>query len=143
MSSILILHFALTWAMVGLIWLVQIVNYPMFAEVPAVRFPRYERRHVRRITFVVGPLMLGEALTGVLLLAVAEPGGVRVAAEVGALLLVVIWLATAFLLVPLHRQLEETYDEQLQRRLVHANWVRTAAWTARGLLLLLALLLLV
>ena len=140
MTPVLVLHFAVTWAMVGLIWLVQVVNYPLFATVPAREFTRYERRHVRRITFVVGPLMLAEALTGVVLLAVAHDGFPRAVAEIGALLLLVIWLSTAFLQVPLHGRLGEAYDARLHRRLVATNWLRTWAWTARGLLLGLALL---
>ena len=140
MSTLLVLHFAITWAMVGLIWLVQVVNYPLFAEVPADRFPRYEKRHVQRIGFVVGPLMLAEALTGVLLLVLAPTDPVRSVAVIGAVLLLVIWLSTAFLQVPLHGKLEAAYDEATHRRLVLTNWVRTGAWTARGLLLLLAVL---
>ena len=140
MSTILILHFAVTWAMVGLIWLVQVVNYPLFAEVPASRFQRYEKRHVQRIGFVVGPLMVAEALTGVLLLALAPTAALHGVAVAGALLLLTIWLSTAFLQVPLHAKLEAAYDEAVHRRLILTNWVRTWAWTARGVLLLLALL---
>lgn len=140
---LLVLNLVLTWAMVGLIWLVQIVNYPMFAEVPAGRFKRYEKRHVQRITYVVGPLMVGEALTGIALLVAAPTSGVLIVAEVGVLLLLVIWLSTAFLQVPLHAKLETAYDPALHRRLVLTNWVRTWAWTARGLLLLSAILVLV
>lgn len=140
MSTILVLHFAVTWAMVGLIWLVQVVNYPLFAEVPADRFRRYEKRHVQRIGYVVGPLMVAEALTAVLLLALAPTDAMRSVALIGALLLLAIWLSTAFLQVPLHGKLEAAYDAAIHRRLVLTNWVRTWAWTARGLLLLLALL---
>ena len=137
---ILVLHFALTCAMFGLIWLVQIVNYPMFAEVPVRTFTRYEKRHVQRVTYVVGPLMLGEALTGIAWLAVATAEPARGFALAGALLLLLIWLSTAFLQVPLHARLEQAYDPRLHRRLVMTNWVRTWAWTARALVLFLALL---
>ena len=65
---VLKIHLACTLAMAGLIWTVQIVQYPLFAQVDAARFGSFHAGHVRRIGFVVGPLMMAEALSGVLLL---------------------------------------------------------------------------
>jgi hypothetical protein len=47
-------------------------------------------------------------------------------------LLAVVWLSTVVQLVPRHRELARGFDEMSHRRLVVANRVRTAAWTARG-----------
>jgi hypothetical protein len=49
-------------------------------------------------------------------------------------LLAVNWLSTAAVQVPLHGRLAREYEEQAHRALVRTNWVRTAAWTARGAL---------
>ena len=58
---ILLLQAAATLPMVGLIWFVQIVHYPLFGEVGHDRFADYERNHQNRTTLVVAPLMLVEA----------------------------------------------------------------------------------
>jgi len=42
-------------------------------------------------------------------------------------------LSTLVVQVPLHRQLAQRHDSRLAQRLVTTNWIRTMAWTARGL----------
>ena len=129
---VLLLHGAATLAMVGLIWFVQIVHYPLFAQVGREHFARYEWLHQARTAQVVGPLMLTEAMTATLLLLSDLTPAARNLAWVGMALLVVIWLSTVFLQVPLHRQLAAGYDSQSAERLVRSNWLRTIAWTLRG-----------
>lgn len=114
--------------MVGLIWFVQIVHYPLMPEVGGREFVGYERDHTRRTGRVVGPLMLVEAGAAVVLVW-QRPDTLTLA---GAGILVVIWLSTAFVQVPLHARLSIARDEEALRRLVHTNWIRTIAWTARG-----------
>jgi hypothetical protein len=135
----LLLHAANTWFLVGLIWIVQLVHYPAFRWVGAAEFPRFHAEHMRRIGWIVMPLMSLE-LAG----AVAWPlwwasAPERPLAFVNLGLLLGIWLATALLAVPLHRRLERGPDPAAAERLVLANWPRTALWTARGAVLLLAL----
>lgn len=122
------LHAFATFALTGLIWTVQAVHYPLLARVGRDAFPAYHQQHVRRITWVVGPLMLAEAATGALLLA-AHPGGRWLVAFV---LLIGIWLSTALLQVPCHRRLERGYDAAAIGLLVRTNWIRTLLWTARS-----------
>ena len=55
----LLLHMAATWAMVGFIWTIQVLQYPLMTEVPRDGFPRFEAVHQRRVTAVIalfGPL---------------------------------------------------------------------------------------
>ena len=54
----------------------------------------------------------------------------------GVVLLLVIWLSTALIQVPQHRDLSLTFSPMLHRRLVAVNWVRTVAWSARCLIVL-------
>lgn len=54
----------------------------------------------------------------------------------GAVVFAGLVIATIALQVPAHRALGDGFDEQVHRRLVSSNWVRTALWTARGLLVL-------
>lgn len=135
----LLLHCAATLAMVGLIWFVQVVHYPLFSSVGQSPFPEYERLHQKRTTLVVAPLMLIEALTATLILTTDLSPSARDLAWIGWVLLVLIWLSTAFLQVPLHRRLAEGYDPLAVRRLVRTNWLRTIAWTLRGFIAVLLL----
>jgi len=43
--------------------------------------------------------------------------------------------STALVQVPLHSRLAREHDREVARRLVTSNWVRTIAWTLRGLIL--------
>ena len=71
---LLLTHAAATLVIVGVIWFVQIVHYPLMARVSASEFAAYEREHQTRTTFVVAPTMLIEAVTAALLLVVPPPG---------------------------------------------------------------------
>jgi len=136
-SLILSLHCASTLALFGLIWFVQVVHYPLFSLVGREHFVEYERLHQMRTTWVVAPLMSIEALTASLILVSNLTSPERTLAWFGWILLLLIWLSTAFLQVPLHRRLAAGYDSQTATRLVRSNWVRTIAWTMRGVVALM------
>ena len=62
LSDLLIfMHLAATLFMTGLIWFVQVVHYPLMAQVPKQHFKAFQQAHVTRTTWVVGPPMLLEA----------------------------------------------------------------------------------
>ena len=98
----LLLNFASTWAMVGLIWLIQIVHYPLFVKVGEQQFKEYSEDHQRLITYVVLPLMFVELGTAVLLW-FSRPDGVSDAWVIAGLALVLlIWGSTFLIQVPQH-----------------------------------------
>ena len=127
------LHLASTLALVGLIWTIQLVHYPLMARVGA-DFVAYHSDHCARIAWLVAPLMGLEALTSILLLA-QRPAGVSATwAWVGIGLVALIWISTALLSVPEHSRLQQGFDAAAVERLVRTNWIRTVAWTVRGVL---------
>lgn len=136
MSSLLAVHAAATWFMVGLIWTVQSVHYPLFHDVGAAGFVAYERGHTRRIgRLLVFPAALEVVTAG--LVFTTDPSPLTFTA--GALL-AGIWGMTALVHGPIHGRLDAGYEKRLVTRLVRANWWRTGAWTARGGLALALLL---
>lgn len=136
MVFLLLAHAAATWMMVGLIWFVQIVHYPLFAQVGTNLFAEYETAHSRLTTWVVGPPMLVEAATAFVLL-LAKPERIpAILVWLGVALVLVIWLSTALLQVPQHEILTRGFATDAHRFLVISNWIRTVAWTARGMLVL-------
>jgi hypothetical protein len=134
--DVLLVHFAATVFMTGLIWFVQVVHYPLFARVPAEGFVPYERAHVQRTGWVVGPPMLIEVGTAAWIILRVPATAANPWFLAAFLLLLVIWIATAAFSVPAHGVLSERPDAAVIRRLVATNWIRTAGWTARSLLLL-------
>lgn len=135
--TILILHTAATLFMVGVIWFVQIVHYPLFLGVGRAEFAAYERAHTRRTGWIVGPPMVLEAGTTLALLTPMRSAGLGPGLPaLGFVLLAAIWLSTALLQVPAHRRLEREFDAAVHRRLVTTNWIRTVLWTLRGILAL-------
>lgn len=122
--------------MAGVIWFVQVVHYPLMARVGRDRFTAYSEAHSRLTSYVVGPPMLVEAATAGWLL-VARPASVPLWSVVlGAVLVAGIWLSTALLQVPRHTAFGRGFDRREHRALVATNWLRTAAWTIRALLVL-------
>lgn len=134
MDTVLLVNLAATWAMVGLIWFVQLVHYPLFGAVGASEFVSYEAQHTRRTAGAVALFMPLEALTAAWL-AVDTPTGVSPGLlYVGLGLVAALWVSTAAWQAPMHGRLVRGYDGRLHRRLVLSNWIRTWAWSARGLL---------
>jgi hypothetical protein len=134
MEWVLLLNLASTGVMIGVIWFVQVVHYPLFAGVGAAGFCGYAVEHARRTTWVVAPPMLIELGTGLALLWRRPDMMPLTWAATGLVLLAVVWAATFGLAVPRHAELGRGFDARAHRRLVRTNWVRTAAWTARGAL---------
>lgn len=131
--AVFLVHLLATLAMLGVIWVVQLVHYPLFAGVGMEGFAAYEADHQARITWIVGPLMLLELASAVALAAGLRPEGVPLWMPLAGLgLLGVIWLSTAFLQVPLHTTLGGGFDADAHTRLVATNWVRTVAWSLRA-----------
>lgn len=131
-DAILLAHTAATLAMVGLVWFVQVVHYPLLARVPEAARAGYAVGHRRLTGPVVGPPMLVEAAAALALLVVRPDGVTLGAAVIGAVLLVVVWALTALVLVPAHDALCAMGDDAAVRALVRGNAARTAAWTGRG-----------
>ncbi len=129
---LLMLNLIATWFMVGLIWVIQVVHYAMFDGVGTEGFIAYQKRHQFLITFVVGPPMLLEAVSSVLLFWYPPPGVSIATVVAGIVLLALIWGSTAVLQVPCHTKLLDGFEAAIHRRLVRSNWIRTLAWTARG-----------
>jgi hypothetical protein len=131
---VLLLNCLATLFMTGVIWFVQLVHYPLFASVGEAGFSAYEARHASLTTLVVMPPMVIELLTAALLL-VRRPGIVSPPeAWSGLVLVVLIWVSTAVLQVPLHNTLGSGFDATAHQSLVYGNWLRTVAWSLRSLL---------
>ena len=120
-----------SFGLVVLIWLVQLIIYPSLAHIDAAEFAGWHRRYMMRITVIVGPLMLAQAVLAVnAFLPAPDAAGLPVLAGIA-----LVWLSSLLFSVPCHRKLRAGgKDPAVIRRLVRTNWIRTVLWTAVFLL---------
>lgn len=122
-------NLAATWALVGLIWTIQVVHYPGFRYVGADRWTDFHGFHVRGITYVVLPLMLAE-LVAAGWLWLERPADWRY--WLPFLCVVLIWASTFLVSVPLHDRLAGGVHADFTEQLILTNWIRTVLWTLRA-----------
>jgi len=136
---ILAAHAAATWFMAGLCWCVQVIHYPLLLRI-ARELPgsisQVAAEHASRITWVVAPGMLIEVASALMLLTLR--GVDQSIALIGLAGLALVWISTFAVQVPLHARLQRAGPDapEAGRLLVLTNWVRTLAWTFRGVLAL-------
>ncbi len=136
--NILLLHFAVTCTLVGLIWLVQVVHYPSFRFIPESDFKAFSVFHTTQITWVVAPLMVAELL---LVLRMFFETSLPAYVPWSALALTaLVWASTAFIQVPLHGKLALGKDQTAITALINSNWIRTIAWSSKAVVLAWAVL---
>ncbi len=124
-------HLVSTLFMAGLIVFVQVVHYPLMAKVGASSWVAYETEHTVRTGWVVIPPMFAELFSAFWIFTDASTKRTQGVALLGLVLLAVIWLSTAILQAPAHKELSHGYDDKVHHRLVRSNWIRTFAWLAR------------
>ncbi len=132
----LLAQLAVTAALAGLCWTVQLTVYPLFARVLAAAgeagFREYHAAYTRGMGFIAAPLMLAELGLAVAWFLAAPSSSL---AWFGGGLVAGIWALTFTYLVPLHHRLQRAPTATDARRLTAGNWPRTLAWTARAGLL--------
>ena len=134
-----LVHCSVTFFMTGLIWFVQLVHYPLFAAVGRHNFRAYQWAHMRRVSWIVAPVMLAELATALALPWYLPESVGRTPYLLNLGLLAAVWFSTAVWQVPQHHVLRNGFNEGAADRLVCTNWVRTIGWTVRSLVLLYVL----
>lgn len=135
MKILFIIHILTSLTMLGLIWFVQIVHYPLFSQIPADNYSLYQQLHMKWTGYLVAPVMLVELITGLLLFFNYPYSDSKVLFTVSMILLAGVWLSTAFIQVPLHNSLIDGSNVLSIKKLVTSNWIRTICWTIRSLIL--------
>ena len=132
-QSMLAMHLALASLMVGVIWVIQLVHYPSFRFTDREKYVSFQIFHMRKISFIVMPVMVLEFLSGLLL--VLYHSNHESLLRISFILLLIIWLVTALFFAQIHQKLSKGYDETLVRKLVSFNWIRTLLWTTRTIII--------
>jgi hypothetical protein len=128
---------AFTLYMTGMIWSMQMFEYPLFAMVGSNEFPSYHAAHNRSLPlFVILPSLL--ACGSAVALFWIRPTGISLWAVVPVVALdLAVLVSTALWQAPLHGKLDrEGFSAEIIRTLVRSNWIRTILWTLNALFLL-------
>lgn len=130
---LLILNLSVTSALLGLIWVVQLVHYPGFAFVDAREFKTFHNLHTRNISFFVAPLMVVELILALVLVIIFSD---QLIFWLHLILTLALWGSTFFIQVPMHSRLASGKDKYIIRQLTLTNWIRTLLWTVKFFLAL-------
>ena len=102
----------------------QIVSYPLFLNVDEKYFTSYHNEYVKRITSIVMPVMIIELALTIMLYYLLD----GFLSQIFLISLVIIFISTIFIQVPIHNKLKFNYDQYLIKKLIKTNWVRTFLW---------------
>ena len=122
-------NLSISWGLMILIWLVQLIIYPSFSRISPEEFKAYHRWYVIRISSVVLPLMVAELILSIWWVLSDDYSAISVSA---GLLVLIVWLSTFVLQVPIHNRLKAGREDREIRRLVATNWIRAAAWSLKA-----------
>ncbi len=139
MSFIFLFNLVLSFIALGLIWTIQLVHYPSMKYIPKDRFPEYHNFHSIRISILAIPLMFAELFTSIILLYQNLNNAIQTIFIVNLILVLLIWLSTFLIQVPLHNVLSKEKNTEKLSKLIFSNWIRTILWTARSILMILFL----
>ena len=127
-------HLIFTAIMVGVIWLVQVVHYPSFNFIDKKFYSDFQNFHIKRISFIVIPVMLLELVSGLILIFLDNRHSTPSLISFGILIL--IWIITGLFFAKAHQDLTAGYDRKIVKKIIKLNWIRTLLWSTRLILLL-------
>lgn len=116
--------------MFGIIWIIQCLQYPGFAAVDPGQFVELHRRHSNAMAVLVGPVMVLELVSVLVLARSFEAFWLAQAAMTIAL-----WGLTFWVSVPIHNELATGFQPELIGELARTNWPRTLFWTVKAVML--------
>ena len=128
MHLLLFILIVINAILVGLILVTQIVSYPLLLKVNKVNFFSYYVSYTNRISIVVVPLMLFEVIL-TFLSYIYSP--INTLIQLSVFLLLLIWMSTFLIQVPLHNRLSLKFDENLINKLISTNSIRTFLWISK------------
>lgn len=134
--NLIIVHFAATFFMVGLIWTIHTVHYPLFANVGNDAYIAFQAEHVDRIGKLLLFPWLTEGATLLGILGLAFLGGrhsLRAPVLLNGFAMAVVLLISGLWSAPSHGKLADGFDASVHTTLMNANLVRTIAWTVCGI----------
>ena len=123
MENLILFNFFISAFMFGLILTTQIVSYPMFLNVEK-NFSVYHMNYVNKISTIAAPFMIIEFLLSLIFVFLIG----SYTSISSFLIMVLIFLCTFFIQVPIHEKLKNSFNISLCNRLIKTNWIRVFLW---------------
>ena len=123
MENLILFNFFISAFMFGLILTTQIVSYPMFINVEK-NISAYHMNYVNKISTIAAPFMIIEfSLSLLFVFLIGSYTSIS-----SFLIMVLIFLCTFFIQVPIHEKLKNSFNISLCNRLIKTNWIRVFLW---------------
>tara|TARA_Y100001980_G_C14440454_1_gene226689 strand:- start:134 stop:466 length:333 start_codon:yes stop_codon:yes gene_type:complete len=103
----------------------------MFLSVDRKSFTSYHMNYTFNISKIVLPLMVIELFFVIEMLI----NNYNLYSLISFILIIVVWLSTFFIQVPLHNSLSKKYSELKIKKLIFSNWIRTFSWLIKLIVL--------
>ena len=126
MENLILLNFFISSFMLGLILTTQIVSYPMFLKAEE-NFSVYHMSYVNKISTIAAPLMIIELFLSLLFVILLQS---YFAISI-FLIMILIFLSTFFIQVPIHEKLKNNFNVYLCNKLINTNWIRVFLWLSK------------
>ena len=118
--------------MVGISLITHFVTYPSFKLIKSSSFSEFHKSYTNKMLFIVAPVMILELISSLLLVNFDKSDNNL---EIGLLItLMLIWLLTFFIIVPIHNKLTLNYNKDLNQKLIKYNGLRTILWMIKLIL---------
>ena len=109
----------------GAICFVQVVHYPLFADIPEAVFNEYHRKHVHKTTLLLGITLTLELFLNIFIFL---QGTQTLRAALPICFLILGWATTFLISVPQHQKLGTGFNQKAYRILLRSNAVRVLSW---------------
>ena len=117
--------------MIGISILVQFIIYPSFKSPDFKNFNSFHLSYTNKMFYIVAPIMLTELFSS-LILVYKNPSKTYL---ISLIFLLLIWLLTFFLIVPIHNFLSTDYSIKKVKKMIRLNGLRTFFWLSKYLII--------
>ena len=135
MKEAILFNLFISSFMFGVIIVTQIVNYPLLLDFFKFDLEILHKSYVNKISIIVIPFMLLELFIALYLvyndtyLSYTNLG-----------LLIIIYLSTFFIQVPIHDKIKYNTNIRLLKKLISSNWIRTSSWFLKSIISVIIIL---
>ena len=118
--------------MVGVSLITHFITYPSFRLINPNIFPEYHKSYTNKMLFIVAPIMTIELISTLLI--VIFDINYSYTDIIILVVLMLIWVLTFYMIVPIHNKLSATYNKELNQKLIKYNGIRTTFWIIKLIL---------
>ena len=113
--------------------MVQFIIYPSFKNYSESSFKSFHGGYTKKMFLIVGPFMIIELISSIYLLNISS-------FLAPTILVVLIWVCTFFLIVPIHNSLSVSFDLIKHKKLIRLNLIRTIFWVLKFIIIMWTLI---